>query len=157
MGDLVSLYPEATDVFTQLSLPVQEVTEDQFSILQNFVVLMYDRTSGEKTVNAARKELFVKKRRSMERIPPTEDALFQHTKRASYQQVMCGALVWKKNQFGLIRLTGDGSVQVRVLYGSHCGQLFQQLQLTAKSLSVAGVKQNVQRTNGLPCTAMCTV
>ena len=51
---------------------------------------MYDRTCGEISVNAARKELFTKKKRPMDRIPPTADALLLHTKRA----VLIAGHVW---------------------------------------------------------------
>ena len=37
------------------------------------------------TVNETRKELFCQKNRPMDRIPPTQDALLQHTRRAVYQ------------------------------------------------------------------------
>ena len=36
-------------------------------------------------VNEARQEMFCQKEKSMERLPPTQDALMQHTKRAAYQ------------------------------------------------------------------------
>ena len=41
-------------------------------------------------VNNARLELFAKKQRSYEAVPPTLDALMEHTKRAVYQ----GGHVW---------------------------------------------------------------
>ena len=46
------------------------------------MVLLYDCTSDLETVNNARKWLFTK---SLENIPPTQEALKQHIKRASYQ------------------------------------------------------------------------
>ena len=45
---------------------------------------MYDRTSTCTMVNAARKDLFTRKGRDIESIPPTADALLQHAKRATY-------------------------------------------------------------------------
>ena len=36
-------------------------------------------------VDEARRELFCQKNRSMETIPPTQNALLQHTQRAAYQ------------------------------------------------------------------------
>ena len=50
--------------------------------LEDFVVLMYDRTSECLEV---RKQLFIQKFRTMETIPPTKAALEQHIMRASYQ------------------------------------------------------------------------
>ena len=54
-------------------------------ILENFVVLMYDRSSTADGVDEARLDLFARKQRSYEAIPPTRAALIQHTKRAAYQ------------------------------------------------------------------------
>lgn len=58
-----------------------------------FVVLLYDRTSSLEHVNEARKELFTKKSRTIDRLPPTQAALIQHIKRAAYQAGHCWAQV----------------------------------------------------------------
>ena len=50
-------------------------------------MLLYDRTSDHVSNNdAARKQLFTQKSRSLENLPPTQPALVQHIKRASYQE-----------------------------------------------------------------------
>jgi len=48
-------------------------------------VLMYDRTSTEMKVNEARKQLFSRKSKPIDGIPPTQAALVEHTKRVAYQ------------------------------------------------------------------------
>ena len=53
------------------------------SHIEKFVILMYDRASDVLEINEARKELFTKKSRSLENIPPTQAAVKEHTKRAS--------------------------------------------------------------------------
>ena len=55
------------------------------NLLERFVVLLYCRTSEDFSVNAARKDLFTKKGRSIDSIPPTQASLIQHTKRTTYQ------------------------------------------------------------------------
>ena len=50
---------------------------------------MYDRTSSLNCVNQVRKQLFAKKGRSIESIPPTKAALLQHSRRATYQASYC--------------------------------------------------------------------
>ena len=50
---------------------------------------MYDRTSTSLTVNEASKDLFTRKGRSIENIPPTYGALVEHTKRVAYQAGYC--------------------------------------------------------------------
>ena len=67
-----------------------DVDETCMAVIERFVVLLYDRTSNLLDVNQARKELFSKKSRSIESIPPSKAALLQHTKRAVFQ----GAFVW---------------------------------------------------------------
>ena len=52
------------------------------AIIDKFVVLMYDRTSNTAEVNI---QLFSKKDESLESIPPTQDALKLHAKRAINQ------------------------------------------------------------------------
>ena len=59
------------------------------TVLERFVVLLYDRTSNLLTVNDAREELFPK-RTSLESIPPSRAALVQHAKRATFQ----GGHIW---------------------------------------------------------------
>ena len=56
-----------------------------FKLLQRFVILMYDRNSNLESVNEARRELFCKQGRNLENLPPTEDALLLHSKRAIFQ------------------------------------------------------------------------
>jgi len=44
-----------------------------------------DQTSGIMNVNESRKYLFIQKAKSLENLPPTLEALKQHTKQAIYQ------------------------------------------------------------------------
>ena len=78
-------YIEVTAAFEELSKINDQISETTFSRLERFVILLYDRTSDITEVDVARKDLFTRKSRSLENIPPTQDALKQHLKRASYQ------------------------------------------------------------------------
>ncbi|XP_076078833.1 uncharacterized protein LOC143048849 [Mytilus galloprovincialis] len=96
-------------------LSFDAVTEDFKLLTFKFVVLMYDRTSECLGVDAARKDLFMRKGRSIENMSPSSAALHQHIKRAAYQAGFCWgqALVklqetpspsiwgWKRNKEGL--------------------------------------------------------
>ena len=62
-----------------------------FRYLECFTVVLYDKTSSLGSVDEARRELFCQKNRTMESIPPTQDALLQHCKRVAYQ-----AGIWKQ-------------------------------------------------------------
>ncbi|KAG0718454.1 hypothetical protein GWK47_007664 [Chionoecetes opilio] len=62
-----------------------DVNCKQFQLLERFTVIIYNKTSNLDSVNEARRELFSQKNRPMEKIPPTQEALLQHTLRAVYQ------------------------------------------------------------------------
>lgn len=68
------------------------VRDEDLEILEKFVVTMYDRSSTATCVNNARLELFARKQRSYQSIPPTQAALVQHLKRAAYQ----AACIWSQ-------------------------------------------------------------
>jgi len=51
----------------------------------NASVILYDKTSDLEHVDEARKALYCQKGKTMDTIPPTQDALLQHSKRVAYQ------------------------------------------------------------------------
>ena len=63
----------------------ESLTEEDMSTVERFIIRLYDRTSTSMTVNDCRRNLFTKKGRSVESMPPTKDALMQHVKRAMLQ------------------------------------------------------------------------
>lgn len=74
-----AIYDEVTEVFQSLSAaPTISAVSDAIPVLQCFMVLMYDRTSSYTTVNAARKDLFTRKGRNIESIPPTAESTTAH-------------------------------------------------------------------------------
>ena len=76
-----------TEVFRELSQNYfMEITQNSvlFVALHRLVVTLYSRTSKLKNVNEARKVMF-SGNQDMEKLPPTEDALLQHTKRSLFQ------------------------------------------------------------------------
>jgi len=75
---------EVTETFTKLSHCPTEVSDD-LQKLEKFVVLMYDRASAATGVDEARLDLFARKQRSYDAVPPTSAALIKHAKRAAYQ------------------------------------------------------------------------
>ena len=83
------IFPEVTNAFLTLASAPSEISEDTLATLERYIVLLYDRTCTCSEVNLARKKLFAKKARSIEAIPPTQAALEQHVKRATYQGGYC--------------------------------------------------------------------
>ena len=82
--------PEVTSAFLLLGNTPPVVDDTCMAILERFVVLMYDRTSAQTAVNDARNQLFVKKGRQFDAIPPTRAALLAHSKRA----VLPAGYIW---------------------------------------------------------------
>ena len=81
---------EVSNVFSKLSKYLQ--TLDAVA-LERFVVPMYDRSSTATRVNDAWLELFARKQRSFDSIPPTRAALLEHAKRAAYQ----AGVIWSQS------------------------------------------------------------
>ena len=103
---------EITSVFCTLASSLDSsFLRDQLETLECFVVLLYDRTSTEMTVIAARKQLFSQKRRSIDNLPPTQAALIVHIKRAAYQS---GHICWYQLLLYLLQVSGTGHRQVVV-------------------------------------------
>lgn len=60
-------------------------------ILERFVVVMYSKGCGLERVNEARLQLFSSGKKSLEALPPTQSALYQHIRRAVLQ-----ATIWSQ-------------------------------------------------------------
>ncbi len=81
---------EVSATFTRLSQCPTAVEEEDLQVLERFVVVMYDRSSAATGVNDARLNLFARKQRPYDGIPPTKAALKEHAKRAAYQ----AGIIW---------------------------------------------------------------
>ena len=84
LGDLESV-PRGDWCLWRTLTHASDVSEESKSLLERFVVLMYDRAGDIMEMNDASKQLFAQKSRALDNIPPTQAALQQHTKRASPQ------------------------------------------------------------------------
>ena len=62
-----------------------ELNDEPFKKLERLTVVLYDKTSALNSVNEARKKLFCEDNRAMDKLPPTQDALLQHVRRAVFQ------------------------------------------------------------------------
>ena len=65
-------------VFTQLSKYPLILDDETFETFEKCVVNMYDRSGFATEVNDARLELYARKQRSFDSIPPTQSALLQY-------------------------------------------------------------------------------
>ena len=76
---------EASGVFSKLSKYPPVVDDEDLKTLEKFVVMMYDRSSTDEGVDDARLDMFARRQRPYEAIPPTRSVLNQHEMHAAYQ------------------------------------------------------------------------
>lgn len=74
-----------TQVFCDIGNEEVQVDGAAFGAIERFIVSLYDRKSDLVSVNLCRKDLFSRKGRTIENIPPTQNALSLHIRRAVYQ------------------------------------------------------------------------
>ena len=78
-------FPQVSASFGHLSARPDSISGADFEMTGKFVVLLYSRSCPASSINEVRQLLFSQGTRTLENIPPTEDALLQHVKRAAYQ------------------------------------------------------------------------
>lgn len=66
-----SVYPELTQQMNTINPSTHDIDDAFMSTIKRFVVLCYDRTSTLVSVNKLRQELFAKKSKLLDSIPPT--------------------------------------------------------------------------------------
>ena len=89
-------FPEVTDTFITITQDPTSLTLDSLHMrqLERWTVLMYiNGNCRADSVNEARKLMFTHILKSLDAIPPTQHALFQHAKRA----LLTAAFVWKQS------------------------------------------------------------
>ena len=63
----------------------QKHDSEHFQVLERLTVVLYDKSSPSNSINETRRSLFCHENRTMEKLPPTQDALLQHVKRVVFQ------------------------------------------------------------------------
>lgn len=86
------VFPELTPVLRALAASTEDISKEHMAVIERFAILLYDRTSSLRNINEAKQELFSKKSRSLDNIPPTRAALVNHAKRAGFQ----GGFDWQQ-------------------------------------------------------------
>ncbi len=82
-------YNDVTSTFLSLSTGPLLIKDEDATVLERFTILLYDRTSNIVNIDEAHRELFTKKGRAMDTLPPTKAALVQHIQRSVYQGGHC--------------------------------------------------------------------
>jgi len=82
---------EVSSSFAKLSQCPSAVEDSDLQALERFVVLMYDRSRDVTIVNEASLDLFARKQRPYDSIPPTQAPLKEHAKCAFFIRLdTCG-------------------------------------------------------------------
>ena len=79
------VYPQVTPIFKKLSQYPPFLDDEDYRVLEKIVITMYDKNSTMDKVEEVRLDMFARKQRSYDAIPPTNAALKQHIKRSAYQ------------------------------------------------------------------------
>ena len=88
--DTWNMYREITGQFASLmKKPKLGDVDAAMDTVERFVVLLDDKTNTGSEVNMVRFDLFARKGRDVNNIPPTKGALLQHARRAAYQAGHC--------------------------------------------------------------------
>ena len=82
--------PKFTPAFQALSNPSPDIPPLMMKLLEEFAVLIYSSTLDSNTVNRARYELFHFAGKDFDNLPPTQNALHLHIRRAAYT----GGHIW---------------------------------------------------------------
>ena len=122
-----NVYPEVSPVFTKLSKHPSIIGDEEQKVLEQFVITMYDRSSEAIDIDAVRLDMFGRKQRPYETIPPTiqRQLLFNilselHTRQAVFG-VSQGCVKSK------LKILQNGAGNSKIALGKHYGQPYRQL------------------------------
>ena len=150
--------PAVTESFLSLVDQPETISDACMEEIERFVVVLYDRTNALNKVNDARQQLFTKRSRTLENIPPTKAALMNHVMRATFQAgyIWSQSLVrqpllpnpsqwgWEKQENGWVPVWSNLPAAQQSCYELiHCG-----CKKACRGLYKCS-KANV------PCTALC--
>ena len=124
------VFYEVTGAFnTPNHMPTKESITAAMPLVEQYVVFVYDRASTSATVDEASRDLFTRKGRAIESIPPTSAALLQHVKRAAYQAGHC----WGQALVAVPDLSHGAGNAVPIKLGNQCGRYSHKLQKHTKN------------------------
>ena len=104
-----------TDVFVKLSSHPPVITSEDQAVIDQFVITMYDRSTFLTEIDAVRLDMFARKQRPYDSIPPTKAALTEHTKRATYQ----AGCIWSQATCNMEDILDNTSASCKKLQGTN--------------------------------------
>ena len=130
MGCLFRDYDAVTQASTSLTMNSQHMRRLE---RERFTVLMYNKNCESESVNEARKMMFTHGLKSLENIPHTQHALFQHTKRSLLTATFYMETVsCPKIRKSLNRVNGVGNAITEPWHGYRIGQICQMQAIDAR-------------------------
>ena len=128
----------ATTTFTAITQDPTSLTLDSLHMrrLERLTVLMFSKNCAAQSVNEARKLMFTHDLKSLDSIPPTQNALFQHAKRALHAVGISPSRSFRRSR---IPVTGAGNGMPEPTSGCHIGRICQTSTRLARCSSNVGV------------------
>ena len=152
-------YREATETFAKLST-LNILSDADLHVVEQFVVLLYDSTCPYSSVNECRRYLFAQLGRMIDNCPPTQNALYQHIRRAMLQSYIwsrCLILKEPTIDIGKWGWTTEGKGLVHPIWST-----LPKASLACKELKHCKCKKLCSseysctcKTYGLSCTELC--
>lgn len=93
--------------------------------LERLTVLMYSKMCSANSVNEARKLMFTHGLKALECIPPTQQALFQHTNAHCLLQLLSGSSLSTEVPTFQMQVNGAGNRMPEPRHGCHIGPVYQ--------------------------------
>ena len=114
-------YPEVINTFVAIIQDPSSLTLDSLHIrrLERWTVLMYSKNCDAELLNDAWKVMFTHSLKSLDYIPPTQHALFQHAQRA----LLAAACIWKQSLSKTPNIPKAGNGTPGTISGYHSGQI----------------------------------
>ena len=106
-------FPEVTKSFSRtFHAPFEEITIEsrRFQVIERFTCVAYNSMTTS-CVNELRHDMFTSKVPLMENLPPTKEALLQHTKRSHFQTKHLGKMFANCSECSIARYSWLETVQ----------------------------------------------
>ena len=154
-----NVFEEISPIFSKLSSYPVVLDDADICELEKFVMALYDKSSSADTVDKARLDLFARKQRNYDAIPPSSAALCEHIKRAVYQ----AGMIWGQamvpaytpetpSDWGWTKINNEW-----VIYWTSLPPIAESCQELVKCACKKRCSGQCSCFRmGLPCTALCT-
>jgi len=144
-------FPEVTETFIAITQDPTSLRVDSLHMrrLERLTVLMYSKMCSANSDNEARKLMFTHGLKALDCIPPTQQALFQHTKRV----LLVAAFIWKTGSSlstevptFQMQVNGAGNEMPEPRHGCDIGPVYQMPAMDAYCYSTVDAQLHARTT-----------